>query len=98
VGRPHPAVPRHAAIASRAARRLIRSGCGTVEGEGGNSSHHSTHQGGAMSAENSAENEAVVRRFYEQMCNERKNELAGELFTDDHVMHDPQVPAGTGPQ
>jgi len=46
----------------------------------------------------SAENEAVVRRFYEQMCNERKNDLAGELFTEDHIMHDPQVPAGTGPQ
>ncbi|HEX4820196.1 MAG TPA: ester cyclase [Acidimicrobiales bacterium] len=46
----------------------------------------------------SAENEAVVRRFYEQMCNERKNELAGELFTEDHIMHDPQVPAGAGPQ
>ena len=46
----------------------------------------------------SAANEAVVRRYYEQMCNERKNELAPELFTDDHRMHDPQVPAGTGPQ
>ena len=46
----------------------------------------------------SAENEATVRRFYEQMCNERKNELATELFTEDHLMHDPQVPAGTGPQ
>jgi steroid delta-isomerase-like uncharacterized protein len=46
----------------------------------------------------SAENEAVVRRFYEQMNNERKNDLAGELFTADHVMHDPQVPAGVGPQ
>jgi len=46
----------------------------------------------------SAENEAVVRRFYEQMNNERKNELASELFTEDHIMHDPQVPAGTGPQ
>ena len=45
----------------------------------------------------SAENEAVVRRFYEQMCNERKNELADELFTADHRMHDPQVPAGVGP-
>ena len=45
----------------------------------------------------SAENEAVVRRFYEQMCNERKNELADELFTADHVMHDPQVPTGMGP-
>ena len=51
-----------------------------------------------MSAEQSAENEAVVRRYYEQMCNERKNDLAAELFTGDHVMHDPQVPAGTGPQ
>jgi steroid delta-isomerase-like uncharacterized protein len=46
----------------------------------------------------SAENEAVVRRFYEQMCNERKNDLASELFTDDHEMHDPQVPTATGPQ
>ena len=46
----------------------------------------------------SAENEAVVRRFYEQMCNERKNDLAGELFTEDHILHDPQIPAATGPQ
>src|SRR4051812_31195239 len=45
----------------------------------------------------SAENEAVVRRFYEQMNNERKNELADELFTADHRMHDPQVPAAVGP-
>jgi len=46
----------------------------------------------------SATEEAVVRRFYEQMCNERKNEVAPELFTDDHRMHDPQVPTSTGPQ
>jgi predicted ester cyclase len=45
-----------------------------------------------------ATDEAVVRRFYEQMCNERKNELAPEIFTADHQMHDRQVPAGTGPQ
>jgi steroid delta-isomerase-like uncharacterized protein len=45
----------------------------------------------------SAENAAVVRRFYEQMCNERKNELADDLFTSDHVLHDPQIPAGVGP-
>ena len=43
----------------------------------------------------SAADVAVVRRFYEQMCNERKNELAPELFAADHVMHDPQVPAHT---
>ena len=45
----------------------------------------------------SAENEAVVRRFYEQMNNGRKNELASELFTADHKMHDPQVPTADGP-
>jgi steroid delta-isomerase-like uncharacterized protein len=41
--------------------------------------------------------EAVVRRYYEQMANERKNELAPELFTSDHQFHDPQVPAEDGP-
>ena len=45
-----------------------------------------------------AENEAVVRRFYEEMNNDRKNELAPDLFTADHQFHDPQVPAGQGPQ
>ena len=46
----------------------------------------------------SAENEAVVRRFYEEMNNDRKNELAPDLFTADHQFHDPQVQAGPGPQ
>jgi steroid delta-isomerase-like uncharacterized protein len=46
----------------------------------------------------SASDEAVVRRFYEEMNNDRKNELASELFTDDHRMHDPQVPTADGPQ
>ena len=46
----------------------------------------------------SAENKAVVRRFYEEMNNGRKNELAVELFTADHQMHDPQVPTADGPQ
>jgi steroid delta-isomerase-like uncharacterized protein len=45
----------------------------------------------------SATNEAVVRRFYEQMNNERKLELAPELFTANHKFHDPQVPAADGP-
>ena len=27
--------------------------------------------------------EAVVRRFYEEMCTGRHNEIANELFTDD---------------
>ncbi|MFC9836575.1 ester cyclase [Rhodococcus sp. NPDC127530] len=41
--------------------------------------------------------EAVVRRFYEEMNNDRKNEIAVELFSSDHEMHDPQVPGGPGP-
>jgi steroid delta-isomerase-like uncharacterized protein len=45
----------------------------------------------------SAADEAVVRRFYEEMNNDRKLELAPELFTADHKMHDPQVPAADGP-
>jgi steroid delta-isomerase-like uncharacterized protein len=46
----------------------------------------------------SAENEATVRRFYEEMCNGRRNDLAPELFTESHRLHDPQVPSGEGPQ
>ncbi|HEY3238273.1 MAG TPA: ester cyclase [Acidimicrobiia bacterium] len=42
--------------------------------------------------------EAMVRRFYEQMCNERKNDMAAELFTAGHRMHDPQVAAADGPE
>ena len=45
----------------------------------------------------SAADEAVVRRFYEEMNNARKNELAADLFTADHSLHDPQVPNQTGP-
>ena len=46
----------------------------------------------------SASEEAVVRRFYEEMNNDRKLELASELFTADHKMHDPQVPTADGPK
>jgi hypothetical protein len=46
----------------------------------------------------SAENEALVRRFYEEMNNDRNNELARQLFTADHQMHDPQVPTADGPE
>ena len=40
----------------------------------------------------SAADEAVVRRFYEEMNNDRKLELAPDLFTSDHKFHDPQIP------
>ena len=42
--------------------------------------------------------EAVVRRFYEEMCNGRDNALAAELFAHDHRFHDPQVDAVERPQ
>ena len=42
--------------------------------------------------------EAVVRRFYEEMCNDRHNEIAQELFRDDYVLHDPQIPSVVGPK
>jgi steroid delta-isomerase-like uncharacterized protein len=45
----------------------------------------------------SAADEATVRRFYEEMNNGRKLELAPELFGADHKMHDPQVPTSDGP-
>jgi len=46
----------------------------------------------------SAADEAIVRRFYEEMNNGRNNAIAPEIFTADHRFHDPQVPAGIGPQ
>ena len=46
----------------------------------------------------SAADEAVVRRLYEEMNNDRKLEIAEELFTADHQMHDPQVPTAVGPK
>ncbi len=45
----------------------------------------------------SGSEEAVVRRFYEQMNNERKNDLAHELFAADHRLHDPQSSTEDGP-
>jgi hypothetical protein len=33
-----------------------------------------------------SENEVIGRRYHEQRCDERQNELAPELFTADHRM------------
>ncbi len=43
------------------------------------------------------QNKMIVRRFFEEMCNERKLNIAEELFSANHVYHDPQTPAGPGP-
>ncbi|MDX6380110.1 MAG: hypothetical protein QOI57_1134, partial [Rubrobacteraceae bacterium] len=44
----------------------------------------------------SAENETIVRRFFDEVCNDRQLDVADELFVPDHVYHDPQIP-GTQP-
>jgi steroid delta-isomerase-like uncharacterized protein len=45
------------------------------------------------------QNQELVRRFFEEMCNQRKLAIANELFSADHVLHDPQIPeAGPGPE
>lgn len=43
------------------------------------------------------ENKALVRRFFEEVCNGRKLDVADELFTADHTYHDPFIPTGPGP-
>ena len=43
------------------------------------------------------QNQTLVRRFFDEMCNQRKLNVADELFTANHVYHDPQAPTGPGP-
>jgi steroid delta-isomerase-like uncharacterized protein len=43
------------------------------------------------------QNQAVVRRFFDEMCNQRKLNIADELFSSNHVYNDPQAPTGPGP-
>ena len=40
----------------------------------------------------SAENEALARRFFEEMCNGRRYDLADEILAPDHRYHDAQSP------
>lgn len=43
------------------------------------------------------QNKTLVRRFFDEMCNQRKLNVADELFAANHVYHDPQTPTGPGP-
>jgi steroid delta-isomerase-like uncharacterized protein len=45
----------------------------------------------------SAENEALVRRFFGDFCNGRRADLADELIADDYVSYGPQAPPARGP-
>jgi steroid delta-isomerase-like uncharacterized protein len=44
------------------------------------------------------QNQNLVRRFFDEMCNQRKLNIADELFSADHVYSDPQAPTGPGPE
>jgi predicted ester cyclase len=46
----------------------------------------------------SAENEAVVRRFFEELCNQRMGEVADEIIAPEFEAHIPQSPPARGPQ
>jgi predicted ester cyclase len=45
----------------------------------------------------SAESEALVRRFFQEFCNDRRSELAEELLAENYVSHGPQAPPAEGP-
>jgi ketosteroid isomerase-like protein len=45
----------------------------------------------------SAENEAVVRRFFEEFCNGRRAEVAEEIIAESYVAYGPQAPPAHGP-
>jgi steroid delta-isomerase-like uncharacterized protein len=45
----------------------------------------------------SADNEQLVRRFFEEFCNGRVSEVADEIIAEDYVSHGPQAPPALGP-
>ena len=45
----------------------------------------------------SIENEALARRFFEELCNQRNGTVADEIVSDDYVSHGPQAPPAEGP-
>ena len=45
----------------------------------------------------SAEGEALVSRFFEEVCNGRRAEVADEVIAQDYVSHGPQAPPAEGP-
>lgn len=43
------------------------------------------------------ENEVLVRRFFEELCNQRDAAVADEIIAADYVAHGPQSPPAVGP-
>jgi steroid delta-isomerase-like uncharacterized protein len=44
----------------------------------------------------SAENEALVRRYVEEVYDQRKLDVIDEIFAPDFTLHDPDLPGGAG--
>jgi steroid delta-isomerase-like uncharacterized protein len=44
-----------------------------------------------------ANNEALARRFFEELCNGRNAAVADEIVAEDFVAHGPHTPPATGP-
>jgi hypothetical protein len=45
----------------------------------------------------SSDNEAIVRRFFDDFCSDGRSELAGEHVSADYASHGPQAPPAQGP-
>jgi steroid delta-isomerase-like uncharacterized protein len=46
-----------------------------------------------------ADNKELTARFFDEVCNARKLDVTNEIFTKDHVYHDPSSPwVGPGPE
>ena len=43
-------------------------------------------------------NKALARRYFEELSNDRRLEIADAILTADHVYHDPQIPNVVGPK
>jgi steroid delta-isomerase-like uncharacterized protein len=46
----------------------------------------------------SQDNEQLASRFFEELCNGRRAEVADEIVAQDYVSHGPQAPAAEGPE
>ena len=42
-------------------------------------------------------NQELVKRFFDEVCNQQHLQTANELFSAGHVYHDPQITAAPGP-
>lgn len=46
----------------------------------------------------STDGEVLVHRFFQELCNERRAEVADEIVAANYVSHGPQAPPAEGPE